>query len=145
MEIKFEQFMADDARFATCRFIRDEVFVVEQRVSPAEEWDTHEYEATHFLMLVEGAPMGTARVRLLGDMAKLERIAIRSYVRGQGLGEQLMQHLMAFVREQKGITTAKLSAQTYAIPFYEKCGFTIISDEFIDAGIPHKMMEKSLN
>lgn len=144
MDLWFEQLLADDARFAMCRFIRDEVFVMEQRVSPVDEWDTHDYEATHFLMLVDGAPMGTARVRVLGDVAKLERIAIRSYVRGQGLGKKMMQYLLQFAAQQKGVITARISAQTYAIAFYEKCGFAITSEEFIDAGIPHKMMERGL-
>lgn len=141
----FEQFTTNDAaQFALARAIREEVFLVEQGVPPADEWDAYEDDATHFLMMVDGEAMGTARVRILGDVAKLERIAIRKPARGKGLGEQLMQHLLGFARRQRGVTTAKLSAQCYAIPFYEKCGFAVVSDEYLDAGIPHKMMQMVL-
>ncbi len=33
-----------------------------------------------------------------------------------------------------------LNAQSYIIPFYQKYGFRIDSDEFIEAGIPHRRM-----
>ncbi len=135
---------ADRAQFAVARAIREEVFLVEQSVPPADEWDAYEDDATHFLMMVDGEAMGTARVRILGDVAKLERIAIRKPARGKGLGEKLMQHLLAFARQQPGVTSVKLSAQCYAIPFYEKCGFTVVSAEYMDAGIPHKMMQMAL-
>lgn len=38
----------------------------------------------------------------------------------------------------------KLNAQTQALHFYEKLGFTVTSGEFLDAGIPHKAMEMEL-
>jgi predicted GNAT family N-acyltransferase len=143
--LTFEQFTTNDAvQFAVARAIREEVFLVEQGVPPADEWDAYEDDATHFLMRVDGEAMGTARVRILGDVAKLERIALRKPARGKGFGEQLMQHLLAFARPQPGVTSAKLSAQTYAIMFYQKCGFTLVSAEYMDGGIPHKMMQRVL-
>ncbi len=38
----------------------------------------------------------------------------------------------------------KLHAQSYAVPFYEKLGYTVTSPEFMDAGIPHRAMEKNI-
>lgn len=43
-----------------------------------------------------------------------------------------------------GAPALKLNAQTQAIPFYSKLGYEVISDEFLDAGIPHKTMIKHL-
>jgi predicted GNAT family N-acyltransferase len=39
---------------------------------------------------------------------------------------------------------AKLGAQTHAIAFYERLGFEISSEEYLDANIPHKDMELDL-
>ena len=41
-----------------------------------------------------------------------------------------------------GFQKLKLNAQSYAIPFYEKRNYTITSPEFLEAGIPHRAMEK---
>lgn len=46
---------------------------------------------------------------------------------------------------EKGLQKLKLNAQTHAIPFYGKLGYEVVSDEFLDAGIPHKTMVKKLN
>lgn len=45
---------------------------------------------------------------------------------------------------QQDVHVLKLNAQTHAIPFYEKLGYKVISEEFMDAGIPHKTMEKRI-
>jgi predicted GNAT family N-acyltransferase len=37
-----------------------------------------------------------------------------------------------------------LSAQTYAVAFYERLGYTAYGEEFDDAGIPHRWMRKKL-
>ena len=52
------------------------------------------------------------------------------------IGEQL---LMAAVKEaeRKGLTQQMLTAQVHAAGFYERLGFTVVSDEFLEAGIPH--------
>ena len=44
----------------------------------------------------------------------------------------------------RGVTKAKLGAQTHAIGFYEKLGFTVHGPEYDDAGIPHRDMSRSL-
>jgi predicted GNAT family N-acyltransferase len=46
--------------------------------------------------------------------------------------------------KSKGISTLKLNAQTHAIPFYSQLGYETVSEEFMDAGIPHKTMKKSI-
>ena len=42
------------------------------------------------------------------------------------------------------IEITKLNAQVQAIPFYESLGYAVISDEFLDAGIPHRTMKKRI-
>lgn len=145
MSLSFVNFTtADRERFAEARAIRTTVFIEEQQVPPADEWDAFEDDATHVLMYVDGVAMGTARLRILGEAAKLERIAIRREGRGKGYGEAITQHLLHLAAAQPGVLQAKLSAQTHAIGFYEKQGFTVCSEAYMDAGIPHRMMAQPL-
>ena len=45
---------------------------------------------------------------------------------------------------RRGLPAAKLNAQTWVIPFYEKLGYVAFGPEFDDAGIPHRAMKKAL-
>jgi predicted GNAT family N-acyltransferase len=37
-----------------------------------------------------------------------------------------------------------LAAQTHALGFYERAGFHVVGDPFMDAGIPHRLMVRDL-
>lgn len=124
-----------------CLHIRKKVFVEGQNVPIDEEIDGKDKDSEHYLLLIDNEPTGTARVRFLEHYAKIERVAILAGNQGRGLGLKLMQKIVSDLKEQSQVNTAKLGAQTYAIPFYEKLGFTVCSEEYMDANIPHKDME----
>jgi predicted GNAT family N-acyltransferase len=48
------------------------------------------------------------------------------------------------IAQENELAEVFLNAQIAAIPFYEKRGYTVISDVFDDAGIPHQTMRKTL-
>ncbi|WP_018664532.1 GNAT family N-acetyltransferase [Heyndrickxia acidiproducens] len=123
--------------------IRKTVFVKEQRVPLEEEIDEFENDCTHFVLYDGEDPAGAGRFRIAGGAGKVERICILSRYRGKGAGRILMLAIEDFAQKQ-GVSHLKLNAQVHAIPFYEKLGYTITSGEFLDAGIPHKAMEKSI-
>lgn len=124
-----------------CFTIRNKVFVEGQNVPLHEEVDGKDQDSEHYLLLVDTIPVGTTRVRYLNDYAKIERVAILDDYQGKGLGKQMMEVIMSELKKQPALTKAKLSSQTYAISFYEKLGFAVCSEEYMDAGIPHKDME----
>ena len=123
-----------------CHAIRVKVFVEEQNISLEEEFDGLDVQSDHYLLTIDKAPIGTARVRYDEGKAKIERVAILSTHQGHGLGKQLMEIMIADIKSSKKCNTIILGAQTHAIPFYEKLGFMVSSDVFMDAGIPHKNM-----
>ena len=59
---------------------------------------------------------------------------------GTGLGAALMRAAVERFRQVPGVKTVKLGAQTHALGFYERLGFTAHGPEFDDAGIPHREM-----
>ena len=72
---------------------------------------------------------------------QIGRVAVIESQRGRGIGMQMMRQAISYVRDKLTDEKIYLEAQTYAIGFYEKLGFKVISDEFLDEGIPHKGME----
>lgn len=127
--------------------IRQAVFIGEQQIDPELEWDEHD-KAADALMFVDydsdGTPLATGRFRILPDYGKVERICTQRAARGKGAGRRIMEAIEAEALSQ-AVTQLRLGAQITAIPFYEKLGYTVCSDEFLDADIPHKEMKKELN
>ncbi|HDZ55444.1 MAG TPA: GNAT family N-acetyltransferase [Pseudomonas xinjiangensis] len=118
------------------RDIRRNVFIDEQLVPAELEWDADDATSTHFLMLAGASPIGTAR--LLPD-GHIGRVAILVRWRGKGLGQRLMRYVMDQAVEQ-GMRELVLSAQTQAVEFYSRLGFAVDSEEYLEAGIPHRTM-----
>lgn len=129
---------------ATCRMLRRKVFIEEQGVSEADEIDDKDDEAIHMLATVDGVPMGSARLILMGDIGKIGRVCVLPEARGTGLGAALMRAAVAELRRQPGIAKAKLGAQTHALGFYERLGFVAQGPIYDDAGIPHRDMVMGL-
>ena len=124
--------------------VRKKVFVEEQGVPLHLECDAEDASATHFIMYEGNEPVGAARLRSIeNDAAKIERVCILQDQRGKKLGALIMKEM-----ERHAISIhmkkLKLHAQSYAIPFYEKLGYSVTSPEFMDAGIPHRAMEKNI-
>jgi predicted GNAT family N-acyltransferase len=130
--------------FARCIMIRTRVFVIEQNISAEIETDEWENGSTHYLATEEEKALATARWRLIDDQtAKIERVAVLKEARGQGVGTELMRYILQEIHSHRKIQTIKLGSQNSAIPFYEKLGFQVIGEEYLDAGIPHHLMFKN--
>ncbi|RJE84892.1 GNAT family N-acetyltransferase [Paracoccus onubensis] len=123
-----------------CRTLRRMVFINEQGIAEADEWDDLDIQAVHLLAWQGSRPVGTARILLSGDIGKIGRVCVLQDARGTGLGVGLIRVAVDKLRDCPGITQAKLSSQVHAIGFYEKLGFTVIGQEYDDAGIPHRDM-----
>lgn len=117
--------------------LRTEVFIVEQHVPPELEWDGLDASAVHLVAVdMSGRAIGCARILQAGTIG---RMAVKADWRRQGIGRALLHHAIA-VCTRHGWTNIALSAQTHAIPFYEKSGFIVTSEVYMDAGIPHRDM-----
>lgn len=129
---------------ATCRALRREVFIVEQGVSEADELDGLDDSAIHLLAFDGDTPVGTARLLVKGQTGKIGRVCVRASARGTGLGAALIRAALDTLRHERGVTSAALGAQAQTTGFYEKLGFRVIGDAFMDAGIVHRHMVQDL-
>ena len=122
--------------------IRRRVFIEEQSVPEALEWDGLDENAVHVLASDNAnRPIGCARLLPQG---KIGRMAVLPEWRGSGVGRTMLETLVALARAQR-LSEVRLSAQTHAIPFYEQAGFRVCSEIYDDAGIPHRDMVLALS
>ena len=120
--------------------IRYEVFVKEQNVPPELEIDSYDKIALHVLFYIDDKPVATGRM-IVKD-GHIGRIAVLKNFRNKHLGYGIMLFLMEKAKELN-LKRVWLSAQTSAIGFYKKLGFSAFGKYFYEAGIKHINMEKS--
>lgn len=136
---------SDAASREACFAIRRRVFIEEQQIPEAEEWDEADATATHVLARDGDRPAATARMTVSGVSAKIGRVAVLPAYRGTGLGRRIMEYMMTLAREAR-CTGVVLEAQVYAIPFYERLGFVAEGPEFDDgSGILHRRMHAAMS
>lgn len=128
---------------ALCQSLRASVFTDEQGVSQSDEVDGADGDAVHFLADLDGKPVGTARILLKGDTAKIGRVCVLKDARGTHQGHALMIACIEWARAND-FKRCVLGAQLDAMGFYEKLGFVAFGDVFDDAGIDHRNMEMIL-
>lgn len=122
------------------RAIRHQVFVVEQNVPEALEWDTYDATAVHFVAEHYDTVIATARLKIDdAHTAQIGRMAVSLNWRRQGVGKRLMQTVLDYCTQIHTVNVY-LHAQVPAIQFYEQFGFKVSGDIFMDAGIEHRAM-----
>ena len=84
---------------------------------------------------------------ILTDMkngcVRLRQMAVQKNMQGKGIGESMMMFAENLARD-KGFKTLTMHARDTAIGFYEKFGYKVKGDKFIEINIPHHIMEKRL-
>ena len=80
-------------------------------------------------------------VPLENGQAKIRQMAVCEEMQGKGLGSKLLLSCLDSLLE-KGFTEIVLNARKSALKFYQKHGFEICSEEFIEVKIPHYKMKK---
>ena len=121
---------------------RCDVFTVEQKIC-YPDMDDVDYAAVHVFCEDErGVVQAYLRLyREPGDEAvHMGRVLTREH--GRGLGRELVNEGLRVARGQMGAGRVELHSQQYCIGFYEKLGFRVVSQVFIEADIPHVKMVK---
>jgi len=121
--------------------IRMSVFVDEQNVPIDLEIDGLDSQCVH--VMAHGPanrPLGTARMLEDGHIG---RMAVLCEYRNAGIGSALLDTLMDIAKMQK-LQRVYLYSQLSAVKFYRHHQFTKYGEEFMDAGITHIAMQRTL-
>ena len=151
------------------RTIRERVFIVEQHVPVALEWDDEDATADHFLASIDQhhAALSTAmatdathqpphlddasaasephyvgNARLLRS-GQIGRMAVLVQWRQRGVGAKLLSACEDRAL-QLGLDRVFCHAQVAVEGFYQRAGYQRSGEPFMDAGIPHIHMHKTL-
>jgi len=116
--------------------IRKKVFIEEQHVPEALEWDEHDDSATHFMVTLNNKAIATARLKHDGQIG---RMAVLREFRHKNIGSQLLNFILLTANNKK-INSIFLHAQVQVIDFYKKHNFTEEGEIFLDANILHQKM-----
>lgn len=123
--------------FEALRYVRNAVFVEEQRIPTEIEFDDLDRHCHHVLARdLKGRPVGTGR---LSEEGRIGRMAVLPEWRGLGVGESILRALIDKARGL-GLTRVSAHAQVKALGFYEKSGFSRQGEVFNEVGIPHRTM-----
>lgn len=122
------------------KLIRTLVFIQEQGIAEADEWDEQDAISQHFVIYDQDQPIATARLLQNNSVG---RVAVLKAYRGQGLGQMIMLDIIAYARQQ-GRAFLHLSSQVHAMSFYQQLGFVVQGDEYDECGILHIEMIMSM-
>jgi predicted GNAT family N-acyltransferase len=113
------------------------VFVIGQNCPEELEWENEEV-SVHYLALLDGVAVGTARWRETENGYKLERFAVLEEARHNGVASALVQTLVNELSPKGRV--CYLHAQLEAAPLYARFGFKPKGENFWEAGIEHVKM-----
>lgn len=101
-------------------------------------------KAMHLFVPEDREVVACLRVFLKDDgNATIGRVVTARKVRGTGLGKQTMMEGIKTSKSLFGRMPIIIHAQCQARSFFEKCGFVVSSEEFLEDGIPHVEMTYS--
>lgn len=125
--------------------IRYEVFVEEQGFDADIDIDEHDSSCERILIYVDDAPAACCRYfpDETGTAYIVGRVAVREEYRGIGLGEMLMDAAEEMIRSA-GAEKIVVYSQLRVKGFYKKCRYKEVGEVFLEEGVKHIMMEKTL-
>ena len=124
---------------------RAEIFVVEQ-YCVYQDLDDKDQNAIHvFCWNDSGRVAACLRVFWNNEAEGIAQIGrVVTLEHGKGLGGKMLHEGVRIAEDILKANKIYLEAQEYAIGYYAKEGFEVVSDPFMEDGIPHVKMERAL-
>ncbi len=148
MEFTFKHFtsLSTDELYDILK-LRSEIFVVEQDCV-YNDLDGHDKDATHQFLRKDGEIIAYSRLLKPGSRFadfSIGRVVVKESERGTGLGIRMMEEAKNYILSEWKADKIKISAQKYLQKFYEDLGFVVVSEEYLEDGIPHFGMMLEFN
>lgn len=118
---------------------RAKIFVVEQNCV-YQDLDDKDYDCLHIFYEESGKVVAYLRA-FLKENGIVQVGRVLTVEHGTGLGGKLLKARIDCIKEKYCPREIFIEAQCYAVGYYEREGFQICSEEFLEDGIPHVQME----
>ena len=102
--------------------VRAACFIGELDVPYSEEFDGHDFGATHIIAYVGDEPVGAMRVRWFKSFAMTERLAVVHRFRGHNIGQLLLERARQLA-ESRGSNMLYAQALPADVKYWEKQGW----------------------
>lgn len=130
-----------------CLEIRNRVFCIEKGVPKSIETDKYDCMneiCNHFLIIYDKKDIGTIRcLHTSKNTVRIQRFCLLKDYRGLGLGKAIVENIENHYKNQ-GVTKIEMDAKYEVSKFYEKCGYSQISDIFMEANVKRVKMLKEI-
>lgn len=108
--------------------------------------DQLEAEATDILIgaFDDGRILGCCILTPISkDTVKLRQMAVNNRYQHMGIGYSIIQFAENLARD-KGYRKVTMNARETSIGFYQKMGYKVVGEPFIEVTLPHRCMEKQI-
>ncbi|MFA5283843.1 MAG: GNAT family N-acetyltransferase [Bacilli bacterium] len=123
--------------------IRVKEFVEKEGFSFDEEFDGSDSITNNFLILLKNQPIGAIRyIKVRANEYKISRFAILEEHQKHGYGSLVMKEIEAMLSREVNPLKLSLDAQDAYLSFYQKLGYEIKGDSFLEGKISHHKVEK---
>lgn len=119
--------------------LRAEIFVVEQDCV-YNDLDDLDKDGLHQFLEKDGEIVAYSRLLKPGSRFadySIGRVVVKESERRTGLGIRMMEEAKHYIRQEWKADKIKISAQKYLRKFYEDLGFEVVTQEYLEDGIPH--------
>lgn len=118
---------------------RSEIFIIEQNIC-YQDMDDIDYDSLHCFFVEDNKVIAYLRAFYEKDnVVKVGRVLTLKH--GNGIGKKLLEQSLVAIKEKMKCKKICMDAQKYAVGFYEKFGFKVTSEDFLEEGIVHNTME----
>ena len=139
---KFEEL--DIAELYEILKARAEIFIIEQNIH-YQDLDNIDYKSLHCFFMEGNKVIAYLRAFYQEDNNDIVRIGrVLTLKHGNGIGRELMEKSITAIKEKMKCKKIIMDAQKHAVGFYEKFGFQVVSDDFLEEGVVHAVMELKL-
>ena len=120
---------------------RAAIFIIEQNIN-YQDLDDIDYNSIHCFYKENDKVTAYLRAFYKDDNKDIVKIGrVLTLKHNQGLGRKLLTESLPQIIKIMKPKKITMDAQKYAIGFYQKFGFQVVSDEFIEEEILHVIME----
>ena len=120
---------------------RAEIFIIEQNIQ-YQDMDNIDYKSLHCFFMEDNKVVAYLRAFYKDYEKTIVQIGrVLTLKHGNGLGRDLLEKSIVAIKDKRKCKKICMDAQKYAVGFYEKFGFKVITNDFLENGIIHVVME----
>ena len=123
---------------------RSEIFMLEQNIR-CLDMDDMDYKSRHCFFEENGRVVAYLRAFYTDEHNRTVKIGrVLTLEHGKGVGRKLMENALLDLKNTMHCKKLCVDSQKHAVGYYERFGFLPVTEEFLEEGIVHIAMEKTL-